>query len=76
MFLVFQNQLLSHLVHEIKLIVTDSNQHLTEEQIKWVFDNNLGTIFRIYMSLVTRKSVFGVCNQVRHKAACASSEAR
>ena len=29
----------------------------------------------IYMSLITRKSVFGVCNQVRHKPACVATEA-
>ena len=28
------------------------------------------------MSLVTRKSVFWVCDQVRHKPACAATEAR
>ena len=27
------------------------------------------------MSLVTRKPVFGVCDQVKHKPACAATEA-
>ena len=27
------------------------------------------------LSLVTRKPVFGVCDQVRHKPACATTEA-
>ena len=30
----------------------------------------------IHRSLVTRKPVFGVCDQVRHKLACAATEAR
>ena len=30
----------------------------------------------VYMSLVTRKPIFVVCDQVRHKPACAAKEAR
>ena len=30
----------------------------------------------VKMSLVTRKPAFGVCDQVRHKPACAATEAR
>ena len=29
-----------------------------------------------WLRLVTRKSVFGICDQVRHKPACAATEAR
>ena len=28
----------------------------------------------VYLSFVTRKPVFGVCDQVRHKPACAATE--
>ena len=39
----------------------------SEEEVRWLFHDNL--------SLVTRKPVFGVFDQDRHKPACAATEA-
>ena len=61
------------------------SQHSEKPSILKVIDDIVGKIvknvettaieIKVHMSLVLRKSVFGVSDQVRHKPACTATEA-
>ena len=42
--------------------------------LKSYFENSIHVIRAFYMSLVVRKPVFGVSDQVQHKPGCTASE--